>query len=86
MNNPPLKFQVHLQCRKGLQAIADLHGLGGNETSPTEVARLAATAFALVRPTQLYPALAALRPYQRTSPLPVFIPPGRSPKRPKKSS
>jgi hypothetical protein len=85
MNNPPLKFQVHPQCRKGLQTIADHHGIGGNETSAPEVAKIAATAFSLVRPQQFYLALAALKPFQRTSPLPVFHSPRFSPKGDKKS-
>lgn len=84
MTNPPIKFQVHPQVRAGLQKIADLHGIGGNETSAPEVAKLVACAFSLVRPSAFAQALAALKPYQRTSPLPVFrMPPG--PNRPQKS-
>ena len=83
-SNPPVKFQLNLQCRRGLQTIADHHGIGGNDTSAPEVARIVATAFSMVRPTQFYQALAALKPYQRTSPLPSFrMPP--APNRPKKS-
>lgn len=80
--NPPIKFQVHPQIRKGLQSIADHHGIGGNETSAPEVAKIAAIAFSLVRPAAYYQALAAIKPFQRTSPLPVFRPPS-GPNRPK---
>ena len=82
--NPPIKFQLNLQARTGLQKIADHHGIGGNDTSANEVARIWATAGAMVRPTQVYQALAALKPYQRTSPLTVFRMPA-GPIRPKKS-
>ncbi len=72
MNNPALKFQPSLQTRRGLQAIADHHGIGGNETSANEVLRIVATAFAMVRPGAFYQALASLKPHQRTSSLQVF--------------
>lgn len=71
-HNPPLKFQASLQTRRGLQNIADHHGIGGNETSANEVGKIVATAFGMVRPGSFYQALAALRPHQRTSSLQVF--------------
>lgn len=66
--NPPIRYQVNTLTRMRLQRIAEYHGIGSNEPSANEVAKLAAQQISLVKPAKLFEAIAALREYQVTNP------------------
>lgn len=66
--NPPIRFQVTSLTRQRLGKIADFHGLGSNEPSANEVAKLVTQQASLIKPAKLMEALAALKPYQVTNP------------------
>ena len=67
-NNPKIKFQPELLARRRAEKIVEFHSLGVNGDSVNEFARLVFTQFSLVKPDQLFPALAALKPYQAKNP------------------
>lgn len=69
MKNPQIKFQPDTLTRLRAQEIAEWNGLGYNDRgSVNELAKLVVQQFSLVRKGELFLALAALKPFQRTSP------------------
>jgi hypothetical protein len=65
---PPIKFDPPLIVRRRLERIADFHGIGHNEPSANELMKLLATQISLIKPAQLFQAIAALKPFQVTNP------------------
>ncbi len=69
INNPQIKFQPDTLSRRRAENIAKFHSLGYNDVaSANELAKLVFTQFSLVKPDQLFLALAALKPHQVTNP------------------
>jgi hypothetical protein len=65
MTNPPLKFGVPVHVKRGLQKIADYHGIGVNEPSPNGVGQQVMSVVARIPPKKYFAALAALENFCR---------------------
>ena len=79
--NPQIKFQPDTLSRRRAESIAKYHSLGYNDrASANEFAKLVFTQFSLVKPNQLFLAIAALKPYQVTNPFSLDVSGPKAPK------